>query len=170
PDTVTLTMVEGTTAETLGAATFTVTGAGAAAFNATAGAACTPYTGAAYTGGVTANTTLWTAIRSIRCTNTAGTMEVKITNGAAFFTVDTGIDASDGTATITVTKGTNYAVGSMAAANNSDLGLAVTGGVLPAASFVWSDLSASSHGLTTTDWTNGLFVRNLPTDTQNLVK
>lgn len=38
------------------------------------------------------------------------------------------------------------------------------------ASFVWSDLSAQSHGLGTSDWNNGYLVKNLPTDSQTLVK
>jgi len=76
-----------------------------------------------------------------------------------------------GTAVITLTRTVGgYIVGSIAVATDSDLTLALAGGVLPAASFVWSDLSASSHSLTTSDWTNGFLVKNLPTDTQNLIK
>jgi hypothetical protein len=36
------------------------------------------------------------------------------------------------------------------------------------ATFVWSDLSASGHSTTTTDWVNSYLVKNLPTDTQTL--
>lgn len=38
------------------------------------------------------------------------------------------------------------------------------------ASFVWSDVSAQSHSLTTSDWNNDYLVKNLPTDSQTLVK
>jgi hypothetical protein len=38
------------------------------------------------------------------------------------------------------------------------------------ATFVWSDVSAASHSTTTTDWSNGYLVKNLPTDTQGLVR
>jgi hypothetical protein len=38
------------------------------------------------------------------------------------------------------------------------------------ASFVWSDVSAQSHSLTTLDWSNGFLVKNLPTDSQTLSK
>jgi hypothetical protein len=36
------------------------------------------------------------------------------------------------------------------------------------ASFVWSDLSAQSHALSTNDWNNDFLVKNLPTDSQAL--
>ncbi|MFZ5391044.1 MAG: beta strand repeat-containing protein [Patescibacteria group bacterium] len=39
-----------------------------------------------------------------------------------------------------------------------------------AASFVWTDQSASSHSATTLDWNNGYLVKNLPTNTQTLTK
>jgi len=35
--------------------------------------------------------------------------------------------------------------------------------------FIWSDLSVASHGLGTSDWTNGNLVRNLPTSSQTLI-
>ncbi|MBL8030561.1 MAG: hypothetical protein JNN11_04925 [Candidatus Doudnabacteria bacterium] len=44
---------------------------------------------------------------------------------------------------------------------------AVTATATPA-SFVWSDLSAQSHGLTTSDWYRDYLVKNLPTDAQGL--
>lgn len=37
------------------------------------------------------------------------------------------------------------------------------------ASFVWSDVSASSHSTSTTDWSNDYLVKTLPTDTQTLI-
>lgn len=37
-------------------------------------------------------------------------------------------------------------------------------------SFVWTDLSAQSHSFTTYDWNTDYLVKNIPTDTQNLVK
>lgn len=36
------------------------------------------------------------------------------------------------------------------------------------ASLVWSDVSAQSHSLTTSDWNNDYLVKNLPTDSQTL--
>ena len=78
---------------------------------------------------------------------------------------DAGIEKT----TITLTTGT-YAIGSIVAATDSDLNLTVSSGVAPEASFVWSDASASGHSFLTADWTNGYLVKNLPTDTQNLVK
>ncbi len=38
------------------------------------------------------------------------------------------------------------------------------------ATFVWSDLSAQSHDLTTSDWNNDYLVKNLPSDGQSLNK
>jgi len=38
------------------------------------------------------------------------------------------------------------------------------------ATFVWSDVSAQSHGLTTSDWNRDYLVKNLPTDSQTLTK
>jgi hypothetical protein len=39
-----------------------------------------------------------------------------------------------------------------------------------AASLIWSDLAAQSHGFTSVDWNNDYLVKNLPTDSQTLVK
>lgn len=36
------------------------------------------------------------------------------------------------------------------------------------ATFVWTDVSATSHSESTLDWNNGLYVKNLPTSTQTL--
>lgn len=82
-----------------------------------------------------------------------------------------GITCATGSAklTVTLTEGT-YAVGSVVGATNSDVGLALTAGVPATASFLWSDVSAQSHSIFTTDWTTDFLVRNLPTSTQNLVK
>jgi hypothetical protein len=43
-------------------------------------------------------------------------------------------------------------------------------GVVGDASFVWSDQNKAAHSSTTTDWTNGVLVKNLPTSTQTLSK
>jgi hypothetical protein len=37
-------------------------------------------------------------------------------------------------------------------------------------SFVWSDVSASSHDTTTADWSTDFLVRSLPLDSQTLTK
>jgi hypothetical protein len=36
------------------------------------------------------------------------------------------------------------------------------------ATFVWSDVSAQSHGFTSADWNRDYLVKNLPTDSQGL--
>jgi hypothetical protein len=77
--------------------------------------------------------------------------------------------AATSTITLTVTDGA-YAIGSSVAANNSDLNLVTVAGVATAASLVWSDVSAASHGVTTSDWASGYLVQNLPTATQALTK
>ncbi len=41
---------------------------------------------------------------------------------------------------------------------------------ITSASFVWSDLAAQSHSYSTSDWNNDFLVKNLPTDSQTLVK
>ncbi|MHB8871529.1 MAG: beta strand repeat-containing protein [Candidatus Doudnabacteria bacterium] len=122
---------------------------------------CLAYTAA--DGGGSATTTI-SAILSVKCTGTGKQLIMNVAGTAANAT------ASQVTiVTLTVTDGA-YVVGSTVAANNSDLGLALTGGVAPAASFVWSDQSDAGHDSTTTDWTNGLSVKNLPTVTQSLTR
>jgi len=49
--------------------------------------------------------------------------------------------------------------GSSVAADNSGL---------TNANLIWSDMSASGHSTTTTDWTNSYMVKHLSTDTQVL--
>lgn len=57
----------------------------------------------------------------------------------------------------------------MVAATDSDFGLALTGSPVAAtASFIWSDLSALSHSIVTSDWATDYLVKNLATDTQTL--
>jgi hypothetical protein len=41
---------------------------------------------------------------------------------------------------------------------------------ITATSFVWTDLAAQSHAFSTSDWNNAYLVKNLPTDSQTLVK
>jgi len=41
---------------------------------------------------------------------------------------------------------------------------------LPLSSFVWSDLSQTPHSLTSADWLTDYLVKNLPTDSQTLLK
>ena len=47
---------------------------------------------------------------------------------------------------------------------------AATTATSTAASFVWSDVSAQSHDVTTTDWNNDNLVKYIPTDAQTLSK
>ncbi len=113
--------------------------------------------------GVGAATTTVASIESILCTNATTSSQVVLD------TLPIAAGGSIQITTITLTT-TSYAVGSTVAAADSDLPLVVTTGVLLPASFVWSDLSAVSHSFITTDWTNGYLVKNLATDTQNLLK
>lgn len=48
--------------------------------------------------------------------------------------------------------------------------LTVLGAQGATASFIWSDVSASSHSTTTTDWNNSYLVKNLPTNSQSLTR
>lgn len=48
--------------------------------------------------------------------------------------------------------------------------IAATTATNTTASFVWSDLSAQNHSLTTSDWNSDFKVKNLPTDSQTLTK
>jgi len=77
--------------------------------------------------------------------------------------------ANDNVVTITVDP-TPYAANVAVGDTDSDVGLALTTNVNATASFIWSDLSAQSHAISTTDWTTDYLVKNLPTPTQNLVK
>ncbi|MFA5715071.1 MAG: hypothetical protein WC998_05000, partial [Candidatus Paceibacterota bacterium] len=77
-------------------------------------------------------------------------------------------NAAAAVTTITLTKG-SYAIDSAVGANDSDVGLSLSG-IFSAASFVWSDVSAQNHSILTSDWTGDYLVRQLPTDTQNLTK
>jgi len=157
---ITLTLPEFTTDNVIDGATFTVTGAGST------GLTCTPFTQTGGTGAVTTQVTTFNAIQSVVCSGTGKALRIH----SLTVTNDSGTNTGNGGLIIVITKAADYALGSRVASTDSDTGLTLTGGVAPAASFVWSDLSASSHSLNTLDWTNGLFVRNLPTDTQNLVK
>ncbi|MFA5207997.1 MAG: hypothetical protein WC428_05055 [Candidatus Paceibacterota bacterium] len=98
---------------------------------------------------------------------------VTLTNASGATIVGTPATALDGNATltITVTEGTAYAVGTLVATGNSDIGLSFAAGTQAAnstASFVWSDQSASGHSILTTDWATDFLVKNLPTDSQTL--
>ena len=160
-DDIVLTLAEdASTDNAIGAATFTVSGAGAGDL------VCTPYTGDDGTGAVVNGTTEFADVDSVVCAGAATDTQLKLLSFVV--TNDSDPTQNTGTMTITITKGTDYAVGSTVAVLNSDLNLALTGGVAAAASFVWSDVSAQSHTSNTTDWTNGLQVKNLPTSTQVL--
>lgn len=141
-----------------GAATNTI-GAITGTLVSTGGFTCTAYDAA--NGGGSATTTI-ASILSVKCVNTAA-------NEVVLNTAALGPDAGVQTTTITLTT-TTYAADTTAASTDSDLGLALTGGVAPAASVVWSDQSASGHGSTTIDWTNGLLIKVLPSATQTLIK
>ena len=159
-DDITLTLAEGTTDDQAAAATFTVSGDGASDL------VCTPYTGIDGTTGTFASGGAFDTIRSVVCSG-AG-KQLKILNLTV--SVDTGENASNSGLVIVITKGT-YAVGSVVGASDSDVGLAFASGTQASnntASFVWSDLSAQSHSIVTSDWATDYLVKNLSTDSQTL--
>ena len=114
-----------------------------------------PIQGTDGTGAVTTQVTTFNSIQSITCTGTGFNLLAR----SLTVSVDSGAGTSEVGLVIVITDATDYAIGSTAVALDSDLGLALTGGVAPAASFVWSDQSAQGHALTTTDWTNGYLVK-----------
>jgi hypothetical protein len=148
----TITYTEGATADKLTSATATYDGM-----------TCTLYKAgpAIYTVADAVST-----ITSMTCTGTGKQLLVTGLTVAG----DTGADVDAGTLVFTITKAADYAVGSAVGATNSDVALVVVAGVLPAASLVWSDVSAPSHSILTADWTNGYLVANLPNSTQSLSK
>jgi hypothetical protein len=140
-----------------GAATNTI-GADTGTLNSVDGYTCTAYDAANGTGSATV---LVASIQSIKC--------VKAGVGQIVLNVDpVAPNAAAAVTTITLTKG-SYAIDSAVGANDSDVGLSLSG-IFSAASFVWSDVSAQNHSILTSDWTGDYLVRQLPTDTQNLTK
>lgn len=154
-----LTLAEGATDNQAAAATFTVTGAGAT------GLTCTPYTGVDGTGAFSTGG-VFNTIQSVVCTGTG--MGLKILSLTV--TNDTGTNTGNGGLVITITKAADYATNTVVASGNSDLNIALTAGVPASASFDWSDLSAQSHSISTSDWTTDYLVKNLPTNTQAVSK
>ncbi|MDD5696759.1 MAG: hypothetical protein PHO90_02165 [Candidatus Pacebacteria bacterium] len=128
----------------------------------TAGFTCTAHNSNDGTG---AAVTALANLQSIKCVNATTTSQVILRT--------TPIAANDATVqitTITLTTAT-YAVGSVVGANDSDLGLEFAAGTQAAhltASFIWSDLSAQSHSIVTSDWATDYLVKTLPTDAQTL--
>ena len=157
---VTLTLIEGSTDNQLDVATFVVTGDGSS------GLTCTPFTGTDGTGAVTADSTEFVAVQSVTCTGTNMQLLIRDITVAN----DTGSNASNPGLVIVYTKGTDFATNSTVSANDSDDTLTLVAGVAATASFLWSDKSAQSHAITTTDWTRDYLVDVLPTSTQDLTK
>lgn len=155
---ITLTLPEWTTDNVINGATFTVSGAGSA------GLTCTPYTGTSGSGAVTTQVTTFNAIQSVVCAGTG--MSLKIFN--LVVTNDTGLNVSNPGLIIVITKGANYAVNSVVAATDSDASLTLSAGAAAASSLLWTDVSAQSHAISTTDWLGDYKVKSLPTPTQNL--
>ncbi|NMA48846.1 MAG: hypothetical protein GX947_03630, partial [Tissierellia bacterium] len=108
----------------------------------------------------------WT-VTSVAGDETDVTAIVLTHDDGAVVTMTGGAYKNGETLTVTRTAG-GYAANTMVATGNSDLGLALTPGVAPTASIVWSDVSAQSHSISTGDWTNDALVNNLPFDTQTL--
>jgi len=102
-------------------------------------------------------------LKSIKCTKTGKQVIFNVT----------GKDVANASSTITLTVTDNgYLAGSTVDASDSDVGLALTGGdVTPVtgdSSFTWSDISAQSHSIATSDWATDYLVKKLTTDTQTL--
>ena len=155
-DTTVITLAEGTTENSVGAATFTVS-------SGDTGLTCTPYTGTSGTGAVTVNTTLFSAVQSVVCTGVGKSLKMY----SFALTNDSDAVVSSGTLTITLTKAADYAIASTVATVDSDFALAL---VASTATFIWTDQSAASHTESTSDWNNDYLVKNLPTDSQVLTK
>ena len=155
-----LTLAEGGVDNQAAAATFVVTGAGAADL------VCTPFTGAAGAG-VFAAGGVFSTIQSVVCAGTGAQLKI-----FGITVVDDADGAASGTGLIiTITKeAADYAVGDpVVAATDSDFAIPLTGTpVAPASSFIWSDLSALSHSIVTNDWATEWLVKNLATDAQTL--
>ncbi|MBT3412472.1 MAG: hypothetical protein HOJ15_03730 [Candidatus Jacksonbacteria bacterium] len=108
-------------------------------------------------------------VRFIECTDSTDSLIRVAPTAGDNTTAEAYSDSASKNITYTITVTTDgYAVSSTVAAGETDINLPVTGGVAAAATFVWSDVSDQSHSSNTTDWTNGLKVKNLPTSTQVL--
>ena len=101
-------------------------------------------------------------ILSVKCTNGAGN---EVILNTALVVPDAALQIT----TITLTTST-FATNTVVGANDSDLNIPLTAGVDATASFLWTDKSAQSHGITTTDWTRDYLIDVLPTSTQGLNK
>lgn len=104
------------------------------------------------------------SVRSIKCADA--------TLGKQIVFNVTGVGEPGSTAnTITLTDVIDggYATGDVVVATDSDFALPLTGTpVAPASSFIWSDLSAQSHSIVTSDWATDYLVKKLATDTQTI--
>jgi len=129
--------------------------------------------------GVTVDTpTLWdadagTQVANVTCSGTTAVVCTSITDqeisGAKNYILKMNVG---GTIASGAYVSTNIANPSshVVPATFADASGANGGGNSVAASFVWSDESATGHSLTTTDWNNDYLVKNLPTDSQTLTK
>lgn len=141
-----------------GAATNIITNPISGTLVSTGGFTCLPKAGADGAGA-----TDWDVadVLSILCTNATTSSQVVLN------TAPVAPNAGLAVTTITLTTGT-YAANSIVDALDSDVRLTLTAGAAATSSFLWSDISAASHGITTTDWMGDFKVKSLPTATQNL--
>ncbi len=112
--------------------------------------------------------------------STALTASASVNYGSKYIVIDTLNEqpAGDYLVKATVTGGSttgdyvNTSIPNLtttfAAPTSATTATAISGGL--GESFVWTDLSAQSHSFTTADWNTDFLVKNIPTDTQNLVK
>lgn len=103
---------------------------------------------------------------TVTCARTGGRIVLTYTIGAGandWLTAGSAV-----TTTITKAIGALGTGGGAVGAADSDVGLTLSATMTP--SFVWSDNSAALHSELTADWTTDYLVKNLPTNTQNLVK
>jgi hypothetical protein len=116
---------------------------------------------------------LWDADTNTQVTGNSSTSQTS--NGIAFEFQPTAEQQVSGTKTYVV-KATVAITGTGAKTVSTNLAqpsgfaspAAATSATATTATFVWSDLSAQSHSLTSSDWNNDYLVKNMPTDSQGL--
>jgi copper chaperone CopZ len=100
-------------------------------------------------------------VRSIKCVATGKQVIFNVTGVVE-------AQANVNTITLTVTDA-GYANGDVVVSTDSDVDLALTGSpAAPTASFIWSDVSAQSHSIVTSDWATDYLIKSLATDSQTL--
>jgi hypothetical protein len=113
------------------------------------------------------------SIRQVGSDYLAGSATLSGTTFTAGFSTEVVVAAGtsktfDVVLTVNGSPAANDSVVSKLKDDTSAVSAAAAGSV--SGNFVWSDMSAASHSLSTADWTNGYKVKTLPTDSQTLSK